>query len=362
MVSAFSSVTNLDQNLGRIVPATGLLGDGQGSNLGLYYFPNGYFGILAGSPVQYALASQIVTAANSAAANVVQRVYNSGQPPQAIAITLSTPLFYDVPAVAPVVVTGSAGVASAQLILANNGDQYTTAGTSVSTVVIPDLVSATVIGNNPAGALIAATGAAANVASGDTLEGLAGANQFVTGTGGRDAVLLDGVANSLTSNGNDVVLVGGPSTIAAASGGMDNITLTAGTVLTFANQSASATDTITGAPGGIVALASTGSTSISAGAGSEYVFLDTSSGNATINANGSSTAALTFIRDAAAGTSSTLVNNLGTGGIVAVHGYSGFTVAQSPAPGGSVLSLSDGSQVTFSNVSPTALQAAVRTV
>ena len=57
------------------------------------------------------------------------------------------------------------------------------------------------------------------------------------------------------------------------------------------------------------------------------------------------------------------MNNFSAGGIVAVHGYSGFTVAQSSAtPGGSVLSLSDGSRVTFSNVSASVLQAAVRTV
>ncbi len=346
------------------MPATGILGDGQGSLLGLYDPVSGYnIGILASSGVQYALALQIVTAANAAPVASVERIDNNAQPPQAQTLTLSAPLFYDVPSNGPVVVTGTATFGSAQLILANDGDRYTTAGTGVSTAVIPDQVSATVINNNPAGALVVATGAAANVASGDTLEGLAGANQFVTGTGARDAVLLDGVANTLTSNGNDAVLVGGPSTIAAAAGGMDNVTLTAGTVLTFANQSGSATDTINGASGGIVALASTGNTSISAGAGSEYFFLDTSSGSTTINANGSPAAALTFIRDAAAGTANTLVNNFSAGGIVAVHGYSGFTVAQSSAtPGGSVLSLSDGSRVTFSNVSASVLQAAVRTV
>ncbi len=263
----------------------------------------------------------------------------------------------------PEFLVGNAAVPSVQVLLDDNWT-YTTGATAASTVVAADGVLPTIINNSASDVLIGVTGAANQAGQGATLEGLAGANLFITGTGGRDAVLLDGAANNLTSNGDDVVLVGGPSTIVAAAGGMDNVTQTTGTTLAFFNESNAGTvNTVTGAAGGIVLMAGPGSASVTAGAGQEFFFLDTSAGNASINANGSTTAALTLIKNLNVGTANILVNNFAPGGTVAVHGYSTFGVTQSSSnPGASVLSLSDGSQVTFSGLSTAALQGAILTV
>ncbi len=324
---------------------------------------------------QTALAMQFVGAIAAAPSNVtigavaapIPATFGTPASVPTTARTLTTPDFYTVGSsqfnLYPEQITGSAAVPVASVVLNYAGDSYVTGGTAVSTVVATDMNPVTIVNSNPGGALLAATGSAAG-SQGDTLEGLTGANQFITGNAGRDAVLMFGAANSLTSNGSDVVLVGGPSTIAAAANGLDNVAMTSGTVLAFINQSNAGTvDSITGAANGIVLMAGPGSTSVTAGLGQEFLFLDTSAGNTTINASGSATTALTFIKDLTVGTANVVVNNFAAGGTVAVHGYAGFSVAASTTnAGGSVLSLSDGSQVSFSSLSASALQAAVRPI
>ena len=317
--------------------------------------------VTTSTDIQTAFVQEIVAAAVAAPPLGVQSYYLdifTGSPRSA---TLTTPILLDT-SEGVGTIDGSASVSSAEVLLGTSAS-YTTDGTQLSVVAGADSISAQIINNTPGSGLIAVTGASQGQ-FGDTLEGLAGVNQFVTGNNGRDAVLLDGVVNNLTSNGDDVVLVGGPSTITAASNGMDAVTMTAGTTLAFFSLSNSSTvDSITGAANGIVLLAGYGSTSITAGPGPEYAFVDTSAGNVTLNANSQSNAAFTFIKDASVGTAAILVNNFTTNDIVAIHGYTGFTVQPSAGnAGGSVLALSDGSQVTFSNVSATALQQAVRTV
>ena len=210
----------------------------------------GTFNVTTSTDLQTALASQIAIAANAAPAGSLERFQNLTIRGVSPVVTLITPYFYDIPSgFGNNVITGTPSVSSAQIILTQVNDSYTTGGTAVSTVVATDNTPVTLINASPGSALLAATGATAG-STGNTLEGLAGANQFVTGTGGRDAVLLDGAANSLTSNGNDVVLVGGPSTIVAAAGGMDNVTQTTGTTLAFFNESNAGTvNSVTGAAG-----------------------------------------------------------------------------------------------------------------
>ena len=259
------------------------------------------------------------------------------------------------------IVTGSSSVPLTDVALAGQGDVYFTNTAPLSIVVAADNANASIVNNNPFGGLIAATGAGGNV-----LEGLAGANQFVTGTGGQDVVYLFGAANSLTTNGSDAVLVGGPSTITAAAGGVDNVLMTTGTTLAFINASkAGIVDTITGAANGLIVVAGTGATSVASGAGPESFFVDTAAGNVTLNGNLAANDAFTFIKDAstAPSTGNVVVNNFAAGDAVNVHGYAGaqFTIG-STAAGGSVLALTDGSTVTFTNVSAATLAATVKPI
>ena len=333
------------------------------------------------SPVGSALARQIEAASNAAPTSSTSVVLINDFPErQVVAYLLATPFFVSLPSFSSASVTGGIAVPVAQLILSGSGDSYTTAGTGVSTVVVADVQSAAVFGGSGVGATIvnATPGAALLIATGstnqvgNTLEGLAGANQFVTGMGGRDAVLLDGAANNLTSNGNDVVLVGGPSTITAASSGVDAVTITSGTTLAFVNQStAGTTDSITGAANSLVLLAGPGNTAITAGPGTEYDFVDTSAGNTTINANGNGVDLLTLIKNYDGATENVQVNNFTASDVVALHGYSGFNVSTlsflNPVSAtsfttGSLLQLSDGSRVAFNNVSAAVLQSLIRTV
>ena len=279
----------------------------------------------------------------------------TSQPRQSIAV--NKPITIDLPYGIDTI-TGTAAVTVAQVLLDSPGDTYVTDLTGVSTVVAADNIGSTIVNNNVAGGLIAVTGAGQNL-----IEGLAGANQIITGTGGIDNVVLNGGANSLTSNGIDTIQVGGPSTVTAAAGGLDTIQLAANTTLAFLNQSAvSAPSDVYGASGVIMDLAGQGSVSITAGAGEEYFFVDTSVGNVTVNANPYSNDAITFVKDANTSTANIQVQNLGSGTIIAIHGYSGYNIAASATqPGSSVLALSDGSQVTFVGASTAAVQAVLRT-
>ena len=257
------------------------------------------------------------------------------------------------------IISGTASVPSAIIGLGLGGSQnqiYVTNGTAVSTVVTADNSNSSIVNNNPFGAIVAQTGAGGNV-----LLGLAGQNNFFTGNGGSDVVVLNGVANNLTSRGADAVLVGGPSTVFASAGGTDNVLMTAGTQLAFINGSRMPdTDTVTGAAGATVVLAGTGNTSVAAGAGTETFFIDTSAGNTTLTGNTAGSDAFTFIKGANTGGATVAVNNFVSNDILQVHGYAGFNVTAGTA--GSVLALSDGSQITFSNVSVATVQQAVKVV
>ena len=312
------------------------------------------------TPIQTAFALSIITAAGLP--GVGETFYNPLRMPAAEAITLATPVLIDLPASLDAI-TGTAAVPLVRVLLDNPNATYVTGGTAASTVVATDGTPVTIVNNNPGGALIAVTGAADGTA-GNLLEGLSGANQFITGSGGRDAVLLNGVVNNLTTNGADAVLVGGPSTIDATASGLDTVAMTAGTSLGFINQSTTpAADSIAGAANATVLLVGGGNTSITAGAGSESFFVDTAAGNVTLNGNPGGADAFTFIKDAPVASAQALVTNFTAADVVAVHGYAGFNVQASAAtPGAAMLALSDGSQVTFTNVSVAALQQAVRVV
>ncbi len=256
-------------------------------------------------------------------------------------------------------IEGTAAIQTAQVLLAGSSATYVTDLTGVSTVVAGDNTSSTIINNNPSAALIAVTGAGENV-----LEGLDGANVFITGNGGADNVTLDGFYNTLTSNGNDAVTVGGAATVTATAGGDDGIQLLPGATLAFLNTSSSPMQSVVdGAANTITDLVGQGSTSVTAGNGNEYFFVDTSAGNVTLNANPNAFTGLTFVRDAAVGTANIVVQNLGAADYVAIHGYAGSNIAASATtPNSSVLALSDGSQITFVGVSVAQVQAGVRVV
>ncbi len=234
-----------------------------------------------------------------------------------------------------------------------------TAGTAI--VVAADNSNSAIVNNNPLGGLIAQTGAGGNV-----LLGLAGQNNFFTGVGGQDIVFLDGAVNTLTTRGADDVFVGGPSTVTAAATGLDSINMTTGTNLAFINQTTlpGAVDSIAGAANNAIVVAGTGSTSISSGAGPEAFYIDTGAGNVTLNGNLQTNDALTFIKDAATtpGTANITVNNF-AGSAVNVLGYSGaaFTVGAAASGVGSTLALTDGSHVTFTNLTVAQLTAITKT-
>ncbi len=252
--------------------------------------------------------------------------------------------------------SGSAAMPMADIVLDNPGASYTTGASAASIVAVGDGAPSTIINNGAGDALIAVTGAATN-----TLEGLAGANQFVTGTGGQDAVLLYGAANSLTTSGADAVLVGGPSTITAAAAGLDLVAMTAGTTLTFVNlTSGPAADSITGAAGGTVILAGPGNASLTAAAGAEGFVVDTSAGNITLNGAPGGGDTFLFVKDASNASANVAVNAFAGNDTLAVHGYAGFSVQA--GAGGAVLALSDGSQVTFGGASVATIQQAVKIV
>ena len=250
--------------------------------------------------------------------------------------------------------SGSAGMPVADILIANPGATYTTGATAASIVAVGDGVASTLINNGAGNALIAVTGTGTN-----TLEGLAGANQFVTN--GQDAVLLYGAANSLTTSGADAVLVGGPSTVTAAASGLDLVAMTSGTTLTFVNlTSGSAADSITGAAGGTVVVAGPGSAVVNAAAGAEGFVIDTSAGNVTLNGASGGSDTFLFVKDANTASAKVVVNGFTGTDVLALNGYAGFNVQA--GAGGAVLALSDGSQVTFSGVSATTIQQAVKVV
>ena len=304
------------------------------------------FSFLGSTPAQITLAQQIIASATGATATLVTGAGGLITTGTTVAIGAGTSL------------TGVAGVALSNVVLDGPNESYFTGAAPFSQVVAADNSSATIENNNPSGGLLAVTGAGPN-----QLLGLAGVNAFTTGIGGNDVVILNGAANNLTSNGSDAVLVGGPSTITAAASGIDNISMTASTTLAFINGSkAGVVDTVTGAGTSSITLAGTGSTSVTGGTGSETFNIDTSAGNITLNGS-AQVDTLEFIKDANVATGQVTVNNLGAGSAIDVHGYAGYNItAAAGNAAGSVLVLSDGSQVTFSNVSTATLTATIKVV
>ncbi len=265
------------------------------------------------------------------------------------------------------ILTGPAPGGSAQVLLNGQfGTFFTGVGSpptaSTSIVVAADNTNSSIVNDNPFGGLIVQTGAGGNV-----LLGLAGQNNFFTGTGGSDVVVLDGASNTLTTHGADAVLVGGPSTVTAAGNGLDNVLMTTGTNLAFINGTTipGAVDSVTGAANASITLAGTGSTSVASGAGPEAFYVDTGAGKVTLNGNLQTSDAITLLKDAATtpGTAAVTVNNF-AGSTVNVHGYAGaeFTVGGAASGVGSTLTLTDGSSVTFTNLSTAQLTAVTKTV
>jgi hypothetical protein len=121
-------------------------------------------------------------------------------------------------------------------------------------------------------------------------------------------------------------------------------------------------DTVTGAGNSTITLAGTGSTSVTSGIGTETFNIDTSAGNVTLNGSAQADT-FEFIKDANVATGMVTVNNIGSGSSIDVHGYAGYSIAtQTGNAAGSVLTLSDGSQVTFSNVSAATLTSTIKVV
>ena len=321
------------------MPAVTVTGSLNGTSI---YFPTS-------TPFQTALAQQVLGAAFASLST--EFVTGAGGP-----ITSSLVVDFSE---SGSTLTGTSSIPSAQLALGGQDGVYITGGTVASTVVAADNTNTSLVNDNPADALLAATGIGGNV-----LLGLAGANYFATGIGGQDITVLDGASNSLTSNGSDAVLVGGPSTVTAAPTGLDNILVTTGTTLDFINGSKpGGVDSITGAANSTVVVAGFGAESISSGVGPETFYVDTSSGNVTLNGNLQSTDTFEFVKNMNAATANVVVNNFATGDMVDLHGYTSFNVTAAAGTGtGSILQLSDGSQVTFSNVSASALQQTIKTV
>ncbi len=310
------------------------------------------------TPMQTAFAQQVLGAAFASLTNQLTVGSFTGQVVTGAGGPLTSALTLDL-AAAGSLLTGVSSVPGAMVALGGQGGVYITGGTAVSTVVAADNSNSSIVNSNPSGALLAATGAGGNV-----LLGLAGANNFITGLGGQDIVFMDGTSNSLTSNGSEAVLVGGPSTVTAGASGIDNVLLTSSATLNFINGSKTGSvDSITGAANSTVVLAGYGATSVASGAGPESFYVDTSSGNVTLNGNMQTTNTFEFVQNMANATGNVLVNNFATGDAVDIHGYASFKVAAAVGnASGSVLQLSDGSQVTFSNLATTALQAAVKIV
>ncbi len=294
--------------------------------------------------LQQALASQVLTSASPLSSMVFKTASGTLTGKTAI-VSGSNSL-----------VSGATSVPSATVLLNGQGDLFVNSYTMLSTVIAADNTNSTILSTNAHGALLAVTGAGANL-----LMGLANANAFTTGVGGQDIVYLSGTKNTLTSNGTDGVLVGGPSTVTAAAGGMDDITLLKGASLSFVNGSATAVDSITGAANTTVAVAGMGHTSVTAGAGPESFVVDTAAGNVTLNAGLQADDVFSFVKDTATGSNRTLVVNFAAGDQVLLHGYTGYNVTTlTGTQSGSLLALSDGSQVTFNNVSSTTLLAALK--
>lgn len=303
--------------------------------------------------LQAALAQSIISAATAPGALISA----SG------ASTTTTAYTVDV-STAGSVLTGNPTITAAQVLLAGQLGTFITGSqnppvAATTIVVAADNSNSSIVNVNPLGGLIVQTGAGGNV-----LYGATGANNFFTGTGGQDIVLVNGAANSVTSAGSDAVLVGGPTTVTATAGGLDNILVTTGTNLAFINGSRSGgVDSITGAANSAIVIAGPGATSITSGVGPEAFYIDTGAGNVTLNGSLQTNDAITFLKDSATtpGTASIVVNNF-AGSAVNVHGYSGVQYGIGTSGAGSTLTLTDGSSVTFTNLTAAQLTAITKTI
>lgn len=333
------------------------------------------FTVQTSSDLQTAFVQGIVAAEAATSPQQVETIITPPNPngaPGGRSFVVAAPIVVELP-FGTDTITGAALTPVVQVLLDGSSFNYNdtsgvpayfTGGTSVSTVIAT--TTANITNNNASGALLAVTTSGQN-----TITGAAGANQFVTAIGGQDLVTLNGRSNSLTSNGSESVLVGGQSTITASSTGADNVIVTAATTLAFINNSSALgsagfvikpfVDQILADAGGTVIVAGGGNTSVSSAILPGSFVVDTSAGNVTLNGGGLPGDRFTFVRGAVNGSANIQVSNFATGDAVQVNGYAGYTIASSANPGGSVLSLGDGSKVTFGNLSAAALQSVIQT-
>ena len=310
------------------------------------------------TPLQTALAQQILGAALNVATSELTTALFTGGIVTGIGGAITAASTVDLSSSVSTL-TGTSSIPIAQVALDGQDGIYITGTTNVSTVVAADNSNSSIVNDHSSAALLAGTGAGGNV-----LLGLAGANNFTTGFAGQDIVLLSGASNSLTSNGSEAVLVGGSSTITSAASGIVNVALTSGTTLDFINGSRpGAIDSIMGSAGGTVVVAGYGASSITSGTGAEAFYVDTSSGNVTLNGNLSGGDVFEFVKNLNTASGLVAVNNFAPTDSIYIHGYNGSTVSAATGnPSGSMLQLSDGSQINFSNVSSTLLQQTIKIV
>ena len=302
------------------------------------------------SPLQSQLVQAILTLGQTSSS---QTVFMPGQGAVSSSRLLASPVLIDLPETQDTIL-GNAAVPAAYILLDSPGDAYVTGATAASIVAATDGTPVTVINNQATDALIATTGAASN-----TLEGLAGANQFVTD--GQDVVLLNGAANSLTTYGVDAVLVGGPSQVVTMPTALVEILMTAGTTMTFANQSLQfLTDSVTGAAGSTIVVAGPGNAVVANGGSVESFVIDTSAGSTTLRGAAAGGDNYLFVKDANVGKAFDAVYNFGGTDTLSLHGYAGYNVQV--VGNGARLFLSDGSQVLFVDASVAAIQQAIRQV
>ncbi len=252
------------------------------------------------------------------------------------------------------------GTGTQYVLLDGSDDIYLTNGAVNSVVAAADDSNATIVNKSAGANLVAATGAGDNV-----LAGLAGHNSFTTGAGGVDAIVLKGTTNTLDSYGNDTVAAVGPSAIYAGSTATDTIAVGSGATLSFTNASAAPrVDSIQGATGSTITIAGPGNTSVTAGSGPEVFYVDTAAGNVTLNAKLSTSDSITFVKDSLASGPSTAnitVTNFTLSDMINLHGYAGTGYSLSSNTAGfAVLNLSDGSTVSFSNVTAAQLQGKIK--
>lgn len=259
-------------------------------------------------------------------------------------------------------------------ILTGQMSSFSTGNSAASEILASDDTSATLINNNPNGSLIGFTGA-----GGNTLVGEGVVNAFQTGAGGSDAVLFDAEdafnqLNSLTSVGQDLVLINAgtngtqqTNVVTAANGGSDAITLLNGASLFFDNESTpfagSPTSTLTGSDGSQISVSGPGAISVTAGGGTESFYVSTASGNVTLAgaAGGTDNFIFTPIQQGSTAIKPATLNNVDVvtnftaNDLVTLSGYGAASYGVQVVGGSTVLTLADHTSIVFAGISDPSL-------